>query len=273
MDRTAIERIEELANGGLINIKGQVIPAVTLPSSMTVHYLESILEHRSRFRGTMTTDSLQSFVEYCHGQATDVIDSAGHQVYIDKDKMAARAFFNLWEDGSPGHGDHHATLTLPKTAAYKALLAIDGVKMSQKELAECLEDWRDYLVPLDQDMKEIHPVAKVIAAVRNINIKAVAATGHVDKQFSATRSSLAEIEASSPEGLPGYIRFMCAPYDGLPNQDYLLRPSIITSDPPKLALRIVRLEHAKEVTAQAFATLLQVELANAAATYIGSFTP
>jgi hypothetical protein len=58
--------------------------------------------------------------------------------------MTARSVFNIGTLDNPGHADNVASITLKKTAPFRALLQIDGRRLKQKQIAEWLEDWSDY---------------------------------------------------------------------------------------------------------------------------------
>lgn len=151
-------------------------PVAALPEGVKLHNLERYAAGRSRFRGTLTTHSLTDFVGYVVDRRSSSNPVAA---FVDQDGMSCTAFFNLGDEIAPGHADDTATLTLKATAAFRALQSIVGRKLSQRDLAEWLEDWHHMLIARDTSGGPLH-LAQAIAAVRNITIKASAERNHND---------------------------------------------------------------------------------------------
>lgn len=173
---------------------------------------------------------------------------------------------------NPGHGDDKAQLTLVPTAAYKSIQQYTGKRLSQRDLAEWLEDWAENLKVTDANGNDMN-TSSAIAAVRNITIKALAESNHKEHNFGATRSALEEIEASSQAVLPGEIHFTLTPYEDLPSITIILRLSVFTSDDkPALKLRWVGEGAQREAIAQSFKQTLAGQLGDAASLTLGEFT-
>lgn len=237
-----------------------------VPDGYKLQSLEKLDTYRYRFRGALTTTSLADFVTYVKERADE--DTRG---FVDKDNMTCRVIFNLGDSEQAGHGDDVATLRLDPTAAYAALQRIAGKTLSQKDLAEWMEDWRDFLEavnPADEAM----PIAQAIAAVRNITIKATSERQNVEGNFNAARSAMDKIEADSQDTLPGSLVFSCAPFEGLPLRHFVLRLSVLTgNDKPVLKPRWVAEEQVREEIAQEFKDLLSADIADATSLTIGTF--
>jgi uncharacterized protein YfdQ (DUF2303 family) len=81
-------------------------------------------------------------------------------------------------------------------------------------------------------------IAKAIAAMRTITIKAASESDHTVSDTSASRSTLDQIEARSKETLPADLIFSVVLFEGLGQRDITLRVSVITSSAqPVLKLR------------------------------------
>lgn len=81
--------------------------------------------------------------------------------------MLARSIFNIGTLDNPGHADNVASIKLKKTAPFRALLSINGDHLNQKQIAEWLEDWSDYLTAFDADgntMKIARPLRQFAAS-------------------------------------------------------------------------------------------------------------
>ncbi|NBN69516.1 DUF2303 family protein [Proteus sp. G2618] len=271
LDGNAISQIQNMAVASLSldAIEKSLCPAIVLPNDFKVSSLENLQEGRFRFRGEMKTTSISDFVKYSIKNAID----EGVSCFIDANEMSAKTIFNIGTIGEPGHADNTALVKLKQTAPFAALLKIDGVKHRQKELAEWLEDWRDYLMAFDAN-GNVLDIKQAISAVRRITIESTRSAEHEDHDFSAKRSVLENVEARSKDVMPTAFQFTCTPYDELKERNIKLRYSVLTGgDVPTLVLRIVQLENLEEQIAQEFRNLLCDEFDESEIeTFIGKFS-
>ncbi len=274
LSKEAIQHIESqavIAAAKPITIADGTTVAV-LPEGIRMQSLEAFQPMRDRFRGTMATHSLQDFIKYI--ERHDVVDDNAPTAaggFIDQDAMRAAVIFNLGEPGAAGHGDDVAVLTLKPTAAYSALQAVLGKPLSQKELAEWLEDWLPNLEA--QDGEATLPMLQAINAVRRMVIKATSQRDSNVGDFSASRSAMDEIEAKSQDTLPSAFIFTTVPFEGLDVADIKLRLSVITGrDEPLLKLRWVGEEAQREAFAQEFKDVLEQEVGGLVPLTIGTFS-
>lgn len=241
--------------------------AVILSEGQKVNDLEHLMAQRTRYRGNLLTTSLADFVGYVKKNAQTTADA-----FVDIESMSAKAFFNLGNLTSPGHGDYTAVLKLPPTAAFAALCNIDGAKKSQKALAEWLEDWNEFIVPEYEDGEV--KLARAIAAVRNIKINANAAMASVTTDLSSSRSTMEAIDAQTSNDLPKGFNFVCEPYLGLMPRNLRLTISVIGGDKePAMVLRWHQREATVEKIAQEFKSVLADQLGTSAVLTIGKFSP
>ncbi|MBN8431839.1 DUF2303 family protein [Microbulbifer salipaludis] len=272
MDATAIEHIQQ--NGpaaeASVRLRSQGLSAVIVPKNCDIQNIEHLQEHRNRFRAELKTNSLEDFVAYYHANEIDMEGST--QVFVQPESMTAKAIFNLYElDGEPGHGDHTASLCEVKTAPFKSLLKIDGTRMSQKDFAEWMEDWRDHLKATDSQGEELN-LTKAIAAIRRITIEATAKSDTEVRSFGASRSAMESIEAKSEDQLPAFLEFTCNPYKDLGQRTFQLRVGILTGEKqPVLVARIIKLEEHEETMAFEFKGLINAALPDGAPIYLGAF--
>lgn len=268
MDKSAVEQIQQSHTAAATNValdKANLDrPVVAIPDSFHLEDLEHMMPERARMRGTMTTTNLPAFVEYCEQRNND--DST---CFVDSEGMAAKAIFNLGYPTNPGHADYTARLELKKTAEYRALTEIDGRQLSQKQAAEWIEDWADFLTAFDAEGNDI-PLSRVVAAVRRLTIEASRKEDHDTQDFRASRSALESIEARSDDGLPAGFRFRCVPYLALSARDFEIRLSILTGgDAPKLVARLRRLEAIEQDMGNEFHEIMGENLD--CAVYLGSY--
>ncbi|WP_265497607.1 YfdQ family protein [Providencia rustigianii] len=267
----AISQITELAISGvrLNAVENMPCPAVAIPNGLEIVNLERYQDGRYRFRGSLKTTSINDFVKYSIGYSEDL----GVRCFIDAEDMTARTIFNLGTIEHPGHADNSALIVLKKTSPFSAVLSVNGRKQGQKELAEWLEDWRDYLLAFDAD-GNVLDIKQAIGAVRRITIESSRSSDHEDSDFSARRSVMENVEAKSKDIMPAAFEFKCTPYDELQERAIKLRYSILTSqDTPTLVLRIVQLENLQELMAQEFRDILSAKFEKTKIeTFIGNFS-
>ncbi|QZY64922.1 YfdQ family protein [Providencia rettgeri] len=267
----AISQITELAIDGvrLEIIENMPCPAVAKPNGLEIVNLERYQEGRYRFRGSLKTTSISDFVKYSVGYS----DAPGVRCFIDAEDMSAKTIFNLGTIAAPGHADNSAVIGLKKTSPFSAVLSVNGRRQGQKELAEWLEDWRDFLLAFDAE-GNVLDIKQAIGAVRRITIESSRSSDHEDSDFSAKKSIMENVEAKSKDIMPAAFEFKCTPYEELQERAIKLRYSILTShDTPALVLRIVQLENLEEQMAQEFRDLLASKFEGSQIeTFIGNFS-
>ena len=268
LTKEAIQLITDTALEATGKTLATFIPTVVLPDSSKVVNLEQFQAGRSRFRGSYATHSLADFSAYVADRA-----APGARGFINQDEMSCILLFNLGTVAVPGHADDRAILKLKATAGYTAAQSIGGRGITQKDLCDWIEDWHQYLTPVDDTGAAI-PVAKAIAAVRTITIKATSESETTVGETSASRSAMDQIEARSKETLPVALQFRTIPFEGLTEQQITLRLSVITSGAqPVLKLRWVGEEVQREDIAQEFKAVLQRNIGDAATLSLGAFDP
>lgn len=269
LDSSAITEIRDmvLASLAVNKLAYTACDTIALPTSVSVKSLEQFQLERYRFRGSMETSSIDEYVKYSAGYAGN-----GVRCFIDADEMRAQTIFNIGTLSNPGHADNTASLSLKKTAPYRELLNIDGRKQTQKELAEWLEDYREFLLAFDAD-GVVLDIKKAVGAVRRITIEQTSSADHEDQDFSAKRSVMESVEAKSKDVMPAAFEFKCIPYEGLSERRFKLRYSILTGgNVPVLVLRIVQLEAEEEKIAVEFLELLTAKFKGVEVeTFIGKF--
>lgn len=270
LDSSAIQQIKDLVLSGyhLNDIQGLACPTALLPQNTSVESLERFSLERFRFRGAMDTTSIDDFVRYASGYAAEEEPA---RCFIDAENMSARAIFNIGTLDNPGHADNVSTIKLKKTAPFRALLGINGNQLNQKQIAEWLEDWADFLTAFDANGNTM-TIAQAAQAVRRVNIKQVSESAHEDEDFSGKQSLMQSVEASSKDVMPVAFEFKCVPYEGLGERRLSLRNSLLKSGEPAFVLRIVQLEAQEEAIANEFRDLLIGKFdGKPVETFIGNF--
>lgn len=254
LDGSAIKQVQDLVLSGyyMEDIQRLACPTAVLPAGTGIESLERFSSERFRFRGAMETTSIDDFVRYSSGYAKE---DEKARCFIDADNMLARSIFNIGTLDNPGHADNVASIKLKKTAPFRALLSINGEHLNQKQIAEWLEDWSDYLIAFDADGNTMK-IAQAAQAVRRVTIQQTNASDHEDGDFSGKKSLMQSIEASSKDVMPVAFEFKCVPYEGLGERAFSLRNSLLKRNDPVFVLRIVQLEAKEEAIANEFRDLL-----------------
>lgn len=279
MDGSAIKEIQvaqQIVNAneqlsGMFNGDHQSV--VALHKDFAIESLEKFEYHRSRFRGKFSTAEPDAFAKYAKEKSAD-----GASCFISARSMTAALIFNIGTTNEPGHCDDRSSLGLEMTAPYKALLEVVGKRLTQKEVAEFIEDWRAVMsASSEEDMDgnvAALPLAKAIHAIRKITIEAKATSESESRNFGATNTSMESIDVKSADMPPAYLHFTCEPYRGLAVRTFDIRLSIITDRAPALTLRIVRHETVQEEMAEEFENLINSklnEIQPPIKTFIGDF--
>ncbi|HDS9215409.1 TPA: DUF2303 family protein [Klebsiella oxytoca] len=270
LDSGTFQQVKDLVLSGyhLNDIHGLACPTALLPQNTSVESLERYSLERFRFRGAMDTTSIDDFVRYSVGYAQEEEKA---RCFIDADNMLARSIFNIGTLDNPGHADNVASIKLKKTAPFRALLAINGDHLNQKQIAEWLEDWSDYLLAFDVGGNTM-TIAQAAQAVRRVTIQQATQADHEDSDFGGKKSLMQSIEASSKEVMPVAFEFKCVPYEGLGERRFSLRNSLLKSSDPVFVLRIVQLEAQEEAIANEFRDLLVGKFdGKPVDTFIGNF--
>ncbi|SDS02256.1 Uncharacterized conserved protein YfdQ, DUF2303 family [Halopseudomonas litoralis] len=251
---------------------GTHTPAILLPEHYAVQNMERLHEYRARFRSCMKTNSLPDFCNYVERRTCGDQTAATEAGFIDADSMSCEVIFNLGDEAAPGHADDTATIKLKPTAAYAAMRAIAGSRVTQTQLAEWMEDWATNLKVTGTNGEDI-PVGVAVQKIRTITIKATAERTSTEGSFSAGRSAMDQIEAAHAEQQPNDLLFTIKPYEGLEERTFTLRLSVITGDKPVLVARWVQQEAQEEEIAQEFKAVLTAEIGGFVHLTLGSFDP
>ncbi len=269
MTKEAVEHIQNTANiPEIIKHVSQhetQVPIVTTPDNMSIHDLEKYMPNASRYRLSFETTSTEDFIAYNHEFSIE-----GATCFVDAERMRAKSIFDLGTVESPGHKQSTAQLQLKKTAAFKAIYQINGDAMGQKQAAEFIEDWADFIQVTAQDGSEMNANAAAHSLQKLTIESAKSVTSNVH-DFGESTQSMDSIEARSEKALPAQINFTCITYQGLTERTFTLRVGILTSgDKPKLVFRILQLEAMEEAIAEEFKNILVDAFADLELkTYIG----
>ena len=261
-----IENAAAVIAEALDNPRDKHIPIVALPNTFDVASLEHYLPSPIRFRGRFQTSSLSQFVKYIERhKENDTL------VFIDDTGGSARSIIDLGTPEKPGNFKHIVNLQLKETAPFKALKAIEGRDLNQKDWAEWIEDMRSYLtIPEDPSGGSI---AALVSKVRSVTIDQKRESSSDVGDYSAARSEIETIDAKSKNGeLPSRIVFTCSPYHELPEQRYVLRMSMLTGGSAvRFKVSVICMEDHEEETTKNFENELTKAMPESVGIFIGHF--
>jgi uncharacterized protein YfdQ (DUF2303 family) len=314
-DASAVQAVADLAVQATQST--QFSSPDTLPHALVlggqVHNLEKLRQHRDRFRGTFSTRSLSAFVAYVAirsmeaqvvtegegegespetGDGGDISDVMSFRegvrgpdsttLFVDPETFTAVGIHNLGDLAAPGHCDDLAKLRLVQSAEWTALMQVNQKPLTQREMADWLQDWRGIFTPLYGDpglITEALPrdtVSAAIQAVLHVKTEASQSASSKLQAHGAELSSFEALQMRSGDGLelPAGFRFSLHPYE-----DLKLRTvdAVLTVYPPtegkamRMSLRVTGLEALTKEMADEFQALLKERLD--VPSFIGTFAP
>lgn len=252
--KEALEFLSQRFNSGVFT--GDTMEAgeaVALPEGVRMFSLEDYHQQRNRFRGAFTTTRIDAFAGYC----TEHADGGAITCFIDPIAMKACATFNLGSTAAPGHGDHTATLTMKKTAAYEALLRATATEHKQLAFTDWCEDWMSAVSFYDNN-DELIAFPLAIRAIREMVIESKGSKESDVGQMNTSISAMEAIEARSKHVMPAKFYFDFTPYEQLPDKDVAVRIGVRTGgDAPIIVPRIIGKEVMEEEIVRAFQDKLE----------------
>lgn len=269
LDKAAIKELQQCpttieANKILAGHNLQ-IPTVALPSDYTVHDLEQNLPAPVRKRGHMKTSCIDSFTKYIKSEEIN-----GAACFLNPEHMSATTILNHGSLKTPAHGDFRVTVGLDKLPDYSDLIHINGARVSQRSMAEWLEDHRSNITFIDHEEVSISTI-KAINAIRSMTIESVRKAESVVGNFKDS-NTLFESSGVSTEGLPSFIEYKCVPYRLLKERRFLLRVSISGDKDPYVTLRIIGFDQNVIEIANEFAEIVEGSLDGEVPVYIGHYS-
>ena len=252
------EAIKHLEKTVLLNDVNEELSKITpksnllvVPNGFDVSNLESYMANRDSYRFAFATKSINDFGEYCKE-----FDKEGAKCFVNSDNMNAKTIFDLGTEGAPLHQRHSAKLQLDKTAAFKALLKINGDHLNQKDAANFIEDWADNIKVVCKAGKAM-TISQAAKQLREITIERMASVDSRVSDFGESMTAMERVEAKNQDVIPASMEFTCHPYHGLVNRAFTVRVAILTGgNKPEVSLRIIKLEAQEEDMAEEFKEIL-----------------
>lgn len=145
-DKEAIVQLQESSAAAYLSesihyaVNGCADPLpVAIPGNFALEDVEKMVAPyratRRRLSGCLKTPNEAHFIAYCRANK-----QPGAMVSVDAQDMSAEALLNFGTTEAPGHADNRAKLVYHQTASFQSLLRVNKRDLSQRELAEWMED-------------------------------------------------------------------------------------------------------------------------------------
>jgi len=259
-EREAIEKIIELSEP--FKSLGTETPAVVTQGGNKIESIEHLMKLPSRFKSVFSTTFINDFIEYCSCNAAE-----HSSVYLDTVCFRAKAIFDHGSSEHPEWGEHQAKLDLLKEPAYYALISTNTKNLSQVELIDFLEDWKESVTFYDM------PFTDGVNRIRRVTINRSESKEINEGDFKSSASAMEQIAISSGgDSLPTGFIFKTSPFDSFSPIEFecriIARPS---NEERPLRFRINRMSAIEAEIGKEFMQKIQKEVSDMRV-YLGSVT-
>lgn len=201
--------------------------------------LEKYSKTKRRMNGSFETNSIAALAEFAVSTIKESSEIDTPSCFVGEDGKAS-LFFNFGSIENPLHQDLTGSVSLKKTAIFKAIENLKDEQLTQRELAEFIEDFNDYIVALDKNGEEILQ-SSAIAAIRDMSIEAQRNVGQKSEDYRDESSAFASVEAKFKGATPAYLKFNIQPFSEMSEYQFIFRISVLTTnDRINLTLRCAR---------------------------------
>lgn len=164
----------------------------------------------NRQKGTASLTRAESFTAYVQANRSNDRDTA---LYAADDNLTITAVFNGSQPDAPGWGDNRALLRLETTPEWNAWTGLDGVSMTQTQLAEFLEDHRADVV--DPDGAALLEMVTTFEAMANVEIVSATRLGNGARQLVWKETVTAKAGQVDQADFPESFLLELVPFKGL----------------------------------------------------------
>jgi uncharacterized protein YfdQ (DUF2303 family) len=267
LTKEALQHLEASHKSGTEVLDGE---ALILGVEFKLADLEQYRAQRRRFRGKFETQGLEAFIDYV-GARFDTNAAHKTPIFIDRERMNARCYLDIGYIPEPGHCDHVASLSLPKTPEFLAFHKANSNTYDQQGIVELLEDW-GHLMTFENSKGESLEKGKVINAFRKVSIDDLTSIDSEKQEHSSQVGVMSKVTVKNAERLPAVITWRLTPYDGLDERNLDMRVSSLTKSGPSFRLRAMALDAAEQEIAEEFANKIEAELPDLEC-LLGTFSP
>lgn len=259
MDKSAIEALAKMAV--VSDAKLDEINVVLVPNGYDLQSIERFEAEPDFYRANFATSVFGEFTAYvnAHGDTNT-------QVFIDNQKMIAKAILDMGDTREPLWGKHRATLELIKTPGYAALLKLNNAPLPQQAMIDFFEDWIGNIKFYFDDENREESYQQTIKTLRRLKINSSSLSEQEINNFSGSRSALESIEIKAGQAeLPAGFWFEVIPFEGFEPVTFVCQLRAVHDDKNvTLKYRIGHLEAMTELIAFAFRDKLKAGITDTA---------
>lgn len=209
---------------------------IFLDGDVRVHDLEKFSPKKRRMNGNFATTSLLALAQFAEATIKQSNEIDNPSCFIGN-KGNAKLIFNFGDMKNPLHQDLNASIQLNQTPVFVAMSNLKDESITQRTLAEFIEDFNNYVVALDKDGNEINQKV-AISSIRDMSIESQRSVSQSSEDYKDTSSAFASVEAKFKAATPAYLKFDIPAFNEIDNKVFIFRISVITSDDKiKLVLR------------------------------------
>lgn len=222
--------------------------------------LQKFSKTKRRMSGNFKTSSISALAEFAESTIKESPEIDTPSCFVGEDGKAS-LFFNFGSIENPLHQDLTGSVSLKKTAVFKAIEELKDRQLTQRELAEFIEDFNTCAVALDKN-GDVILQSSAIASIRDMSIESQRNVGQTSEDYRDTASAFASVEAKFKGATPAYLKFTIQPFSEMSEYEFIFRISVLTTnDRIALTLRCAKWDEILEEVNAEFQEKLTEKLA------------
>ena len=252
------DHIANLAVAGIETRTIENVPHIIVPPGHTVESFEKLLPKPLRLKESLKIQNVTSFVDYFQLFANDAT-----LIFADEAAATIKAVFDYHQPNSPSHCEHSATLKLVHSDEWKAWLTNDGKSLTQRQMAEFIEDnIKDVVSP---DGATLLEVAKTLQATKKLGFRSSQELHNGQIQLTYNEEIDGQAGPTGQLQIPKEIVIGLRVYKGQEGYQVTARLRYRIGDGGQLSFSY-HINNVEKILEDAFATVLQQVKTNCKAT-------
>lgn len=252
---------DHIANLAVAGVETRIIedvPHVILPPGHSLQSFEGLLPKPLRLKEHLKIQNVVSFVDYFHLFSNDATI-----IFANEYLATITAVFDYHQPKNPSHCEHKATLELTHSDEWKAWLHNNGKALTQRQMAEFIEDnIKDVVTPDGATLLEI---AKTLQATKKLAFRSSQELHNGQVQLTYNEEIDGQAGATGQLQIPKGIVLGLRVYKGQEGYQVPARLRYRIADNGILSFSY-HIDNVEKILEDAFATVLQQVKANCKAT-------
>lgn len=252
------DHIANLAVAGVETRIIESVPHVILPPGHSMQSFEKLLPKPLRLKEHLQIQNVSSFVDYFQLFANDATI-----IFANEEAATITAVFDYHKPNNPSHCEHKATLKLVHSDEWKAWVNNNGKGLSQRSMAEFIEDnIKDVVKPDGATLLEI---AKTLQATKKLAFRSSQELQNGQVQLTYNEEIEGQAGATGQLQIPKEIVIGARVYKG--QEAYQLTARLrYRIDGNGILTFSYHINNVEKILEDAFATVLQQVKTNCKAT-------